>query len=117
MIVPATLVDGASLILFLTASSYAWFLAACVTWSVAVGVSGAAPAAYAVDVAPPGMNAAAMSTFRMLADLGYVLGPIALGVVTDVLGANAALGATAAALGVVGLLFARLAPESYRPRL
>jgi predicted MFS family arabinose efflux permease len=117
VIVPATLVAGASLILFLTAPSYAWFLAACVTWSVAVGVSGAAPAAYAADVAPPGMNAAAMSTFRMLADLGYVLGPIVLGVVTDVFGANAALGGAAAALIVVALLFARLAPESYRPRL
>jgi hypothetical protein len=63
------------------------------------------------------MNAAAMSTFRMLAALGYVLGPIMLGVVTDVLGANAALGGAAAALIVVALLFARLAPESYRPRL
>jgi MFS transporter, DHA1 family, multidrug resistance protein len=110
-------VAGAALILFLTASSYAWFLVACVAWSIAVGVSGAAPAAYAADVAPPGMNAAAMSTFRMLADFGYVLGPIALGVVTDAAGANAALGGTAACLVVVGLLFWRLAPETYRARL
>ena len=117
VIVPSTLVAGASLVLFLTASSYASFLVACVAWSVAVGISGAAPAAYAADVAPSGMNAAAMSTFRMLADLGYVLGPIALGIVTDVFGANAALGGTAAALMVVALLFARRAPESYRPRL
>jgi MFS transporter, DHA1 family, multidrug resistance protein len=117
VIVPSTLVAGASLVLFLTASSYASFLVACVAWSVAVGISGAAPAAYAADVAPSGMNAAAMSTFRMLADLGYVLGPIALGIVTDVFGANAALGGTAAALIVVALLFARRAPESYRPRL
>ena len=108
---------GLSLILFLTAPSYAWFLAACATWSVAVGISGAAPAAYAADVAPPGMNAAAMSTFRMLADLGYVVGPLVLGVVTDVFGADAALGGTAACLVLVALLFARLAPESYRARL
>ena len=117
VIVPATLVSGVSMILFLTASSYAGFLIACVTWSLAVGVSGAAPAAYAADVAPPRMNAAAMSTFRMLADLGYVLGPIVLGLVTDGVGANAALGGTAAALIVVGLLFARLAPETHRARL
>src|SRR5947208_398620 len=111
-IVPATAVAGLSLILFLTAPSYAWFLAACAMWSVAVGISGAAPAAYAADVAPPGMNAAAMSTFRMLADLGYVVGPLVLGVVTDVFGADAALGGTAACLVLVALLFARLAPES-----
>jgi DHA1 family multidrug resistance protein-like MFS transporter len=82
-----------------------------------LGVSGAAPAAYAADVAPPGMNAAAMSTFRMLADLGYVIGPLVLGVVADTLGANAALGGTAACLVVVGLLFWRLAPETFRARL
>ena len=33
----------------------------------------------------PGMNAAAMSTFRMLAETGYVLGPMVLGLVADVL--------------------------------
>jgi MFS family permease len=117
VIVPASVIAGTSLVLFLTAGSYVGFLGACVVWSLAVGVSGAAPAAYAADVAPSGMNAAAMSTFRMLADLGYVLGPLVLGIVTDLLGANAALGGTAAALVIVSLLFARLAPESYRARL
>jgi hypothetical protein len=39
---------------------------ACVVWSPAAGLSGAAPAAYAADMAPPGMNAAAMSTFLPL---------------------------------------------------
>ena len=117
VIVPATVVSGVSLAVFVLAPSYAWFLAGCVIWSVAVGMSGAAPAAYAADVAPPGMNAAAMTAFRMLSDVGYVLGPIALGLVTDVLGASAALGATAVLLVAVALLFARLAPESYRPPL
>ena len=117
VIVPATIVAGVSLVLFLTASSYASFLVACITWSIAVGISGAAPAAYAADVAPHGMNAAAMSTYRMLSDLGYVIGPLLLGIVTDAVGANAALGGTAACLVVVGLLFWRLAPETYRARL
>jgi MFS family permease len=115
VIVPATLVSGVSLLLFLLAPSYAWFLAACVAWSVAVGISGAAPAAYAADVAPAGMNAAAMSAYRMLADLGYVVGPIALGLAMDLVGADAALAATAALLAAVALLFARYAPESHRP--
>ncbi|MBI1726824.1 MAG: MFS transporter [Candidatus Rokubacteria bacterium] len=114
VIVPATLVAGVSLLLFLLAPSYAWFLAGCVAWSLAVGVSGAAPAAYAADVAPPGMNAAAMSAFRMLADLGYVVGPIALGLATDLVGADAALGTTALLLAATALLFGRYAPESHR---
>jgi DHA1 family multidrug resistance protein-like MFS transporter len=103
-----------ALTMFLVAPSYGWFLAACVVWSMASGVSGAAPATYAADVAPSGMNAAAMSAYRMLSDLGYVLGPIVLGAVTDLLGADAALGATAVLMNTVAILFGRLAPETYR---
>jgi len=114
VIVPATLMSGVALTMFLAAPSYAWFLAACVVWSMASGVSGAAPAAYAADVAPAGMNAAAMSAYRMLSDLGYVLGPLALGAVTDLLGADVALGSTAVLMIAVALLFAQRAPETWR---
>jgi len=117
VIVPATIMAGISLVLFLLAPSYAWFLAGCVAWSVASGVGGAAPAAYAADVAPPGMNAAAMSGFRMLADLGYVVGPIALGLAADLAGADRTLGATALLLAATALLFARFAPETHRERV
>ncbi|MBI1734496.1 MAG: MFS transporter [Candidatus Rokubacteria bacterium] len=112
VIVPATILAGVALVLFVLAPSYAWFLAGCVAWSVAAGISGAAPAAYAADVAPAGMNAAAMSSYRMLGDLGYVVGPIALGLATDLAGADIALGVTAALLVAVAALFGRLAPES-----
>ena len=114
VIVPATLVAAAALLGFLLAPSYGWFVAACVAWGVSSGVSGAAPAAYAADVAPAGMNAAAMSTFRMLGDVGYVLGPLALGLVTDLFGLEAALAVAAILLALVGLAFARFAPETYR---
>jgi MFS family permease len=115
VIVPATALGGLSLVLFVAAPSYAWFLFACVAWSVASGIGGAAPAAYAADVAPPGMNAAAMSGFRMISDLGYVVGPIALGLAADLAGPGATLVAVALLLVSVALLFARLAPETYRP--
>jgi MFS transporter, DHA1 family, multidrug resistance protein len=114
IIVPSTILSGISLLLFQTAPTYAWFLLACAVWSVAMGVSGAAPAAYAADTAPGGMNAAALSTYRMLADMGYVVGPIVLGLVADVAGANAALASTATMLVAVAVLFARLAPETFR---
>ncbi len=116
VIVPATVMSGVSLTIFLFAPTYAWFLAGCVAWSVAAGVGGAAPASYAADVAPPGMNAAAMSTYRMLSDVGYFLGPVALGLATDLFGAEATLGATALLLVAVAVLFARRAPETYRVR-
>jgi MFS family permease len=114
VIVPSTIAAGVALGVFVFAPSYGWFLTACLVWSVASGVSGAAPAAYAADIAPPGTNAAAMSTYRMLSDLGYVVGPIALGVVTDLVGANIALGATAVILVAVAVAFARFAPETFR---
>ena len=63
------------------------------------------------------MNASAMSTFRMVGDFGYVVGPIALGLVVDLHGADAALYLTAAMLMLVGLAFARLAPETYSGRM
>ena len=114
VIVPTTAAAGVSMLVFMAAPSYAWFLTGCVVWSIAVGMSGAAPAAYAADVAPPGVNAAAMSTYRMLSDLGYVVGPIALGVLTDLFGADAALATAAALMVAVAGLFASRAPESYR---
>ena len=114
VIVPATLVSGVSLVVFLLAPSYGWFLAGCVAWSVAGGVGGAAPAAYAADVAPPGMNAAAMSAYRMIGDLGYVVGPLGLGLLTDAFGARTALATSAALLVAAALAFARHAPETWR---
>lgn len=114
VIVPATLVAGTSLTLFLLAPSYAWFVAGCLVWGLASGLSAGAPSAYVADVAPPGMNAAAMSGFRLLSDMGYMLGPVVLGLVTDLYGVEAALTLAVTLLVVVGLTFARFAPESYR---
>jgi len=114
VIMPATLVSAAAMLLFLVMPGYGWFLAGCIVWSIATGVSGAAPAAYAADTAPAGMNAAAMSAYRMLADLGYVIGPLALGAITDAFGAEAALATAAILLVAAAALFAAYAPETYR---
>lgn len=116
VIVPASVLTGLSFVLFLLAPSYAWFLGACLAWAAASGISGAAPAAYAADTAPAGMNAVAMSSYRTLSDLGYVAGPLILGAAADVFGVNAALGGVAALVVLVALLFARYAPETRRAR-
>ena len=114
VIVPATAISGGAMLLFALAPSYFWFAAACALWSVATSVGGAAPAAYAADNAPAGMNAAAMSSFRMLGDAGYVLGPILLGVVVDASGEHAALYLAAGLLVAAALAFAGFARESHR---
>ena len=81
-----------------------------------MSVGGSAPAAYAADLAPPGMNASAMSTYRMMSDFGYVVGPIVLGLVVDGYGSIAALVAAAVLTILVGLAFRQFAPESHRNR-
>jgi MFS transporter, DHA1 family, multidrug resistance protein len=115
VIVPVTLISGLSMVLFCFAPSYPWFVAACIVWGIAIAAGGAAPAAYAADTAPPGMNAAAMSTFRMTGDLGYVLGPLALGFIADLYGPVVALLSGAAGLVLVGAAFGIVAADS-RPR-
>ena len=114
LIVPSTIMTGVSMVLFLLAPSFLWFMVACAAWSIATGVQSSAPGAYAADITPPGMNAAAMSTFRTISETGYVLGPLVLGLIADLAGANAALGTTAALMAVVGILFWLFAPEKSR---
>lgn len=112
VIVPSTLLAGVSMAAFALSPDYLWLMASSVLWGVAGGIGGPSPAAYAADVAPPGMNAVTMSCYRAIADLGYVLGPLLLGWLADVLSGEAALWATAALFLVSGLLFALLAPET-----
>ena len=116
VIAPATIFSGASILLFGLAPSPAWFILACVVWGVASSVGGAAPAAYAADSAPPGMNATTMSTFRMIGDAGYVVGPILLGLIADLEGPAMALYVAAALLLLIGAAFAWWAPETHRGR-
>jgi predicted MFS family arabinose efflux permease len=60
------------------------------------------------------MNASAMSMFRMLGDIGYVVGPIALGYIVDVQGPDTALILCTVLLVLIAAAFAKFAPETYR---
>ena len=72
------------------------------------------PTAYAADSAPPGMNATTLSTYRMVGDLGYILGPVLLGMLADWFGAVTSLVAVSVVMASVGVIFAIFAPETYR---
>jgi len=52
-----------------------------------------------------------------LADLGYVIGPLALGAITDGFGAERAIATATVLLVAAAALFGAYAPESYRARL
>jgi MFS transporter, DHA1 family, multidrug resistance protein len=112
VIVPSTLLNGFSMAVFAMAPTVTGFMLAFLIWGIASAINGSAPATYAADTAPPGMNAMAMSSFRMFADLGYVIGPVILGLIADWKGAEFALWCTALLTIVIALLFAKLAPET-----
>lgn len=116
VIAPATVISGIAMLLFCWASSHPWFMAASIAWGIASSIGGAAPSVYAADSAPPGMNASTMSLFRMVGDIGYVAGPLALGLISDGFGPTVSLVAAAALLLVAGGAFAAWAPETYRGR-
>jgi len=111
VIVPSTVLTGLSMVLFCYAPSYAWFIAASIVWSVSTSISSSAPAAYVADTAPPGMNASAMTAFRMTADAGYVLGPPGLGLLADVTSAAVAIMSASVVLVAIGAIFAVTPPE------
>jgi DHA1 family multidrug resistance protein-like MFS transporter len=113
VIVPALLFGSVAMILFTISGDFVFYVVSCLVWGVSVGLAGAAPTAYAADVAPPGMNAAAMGTFRTLSDSGYVFGPFLLGAIAGFSGTGAALVVTAVMLLVIGVGFALVAPEPH----
>ncbi len=113
VIVPTTIISGASMALFAFSDTYPIFLAAAILWGISSTVSGSAPTAYAADSAPPGMNAAAIGTYRAAGDAGYVVGPFALGAIVDFYGALPALIVASVAMMVAALAFALFAPETF----
>ncbi len=112
VIVGPTMVAGAAMLLFGAATSWPAFAAAPAVWAAAVGIGGSVPTAYAADIAPRGMTAAALGAFRTLADVGYVAGPLALGIVAGAASPRAAYAAAAAMTTTAALVFARQAPET-----
>ena len=61
------------------------------------------------------MNAAAISSYRLTADAGYVIGPLGLGLIADSYGPVTAIVTSAVLLAIIGLAFALWAPETHRP--
>lgn len=116
VIVPATIASGFAFLTYAVAPSFAWFIAASAIWGVASSLSGAAPAAYAADIAPRAYAASAMGAFRTLADAGYVIGPLALGAIADGFGLVSAVYVAGGLLIAVAILFGALAPETHAGR-
>ena len=114
VIVPSALITGAALIFFALAGEVWMFVMAGLIHGIGTGIVGPAPAAYAADIAPPGMRGITMGLFRTFGDLGFVIGPVALGALADLTTFGTALTVDAAIIIVFALLFAAFAKETLR---
>lgn len=105
VIVPSMVATGISLLLYAAATGYPMFLVASVAISVAMSLSGPAPAAYAADIAPPEARGLAMGLYRSTGDIGFVIGPPLLGWIADQTSFTVALSVNAALAVMAGVLF------------
>jgi multidrug resistance protein len=112
VIVPSCVFSALAFAGFAFASGYPAFVASAILWGIGVAGAGSASAAYAADQAPPGANGLTMGIYRMLSDIGYVVGPAALGLVAELGGAQTALVGSAVLAVLVVLPFAAFAPET-----
>ena len=114
LIVPSALVTGVALVLFAFSGEVWVFIMAAVIHGLGTGILGPAPAAYAADIAPPGMRGVTMGLYRTFGDAGFVIGPVALGGLADLTGFGPALTVDAIVLVSVALLFALFARETLK---
>ena len=114
VIVPSALVTGVALVLFAVSGNVWVFIMAAVIHGFGTGILGPAPAAYAADIAPPGMRGVTMGLYRTFGDAGFVIGPVMLGGLADLAGFGWALTFDAMVLVSFALLFALFARETLR---
>ena len=114
VIVPGLLFKAVAIVLYAVATGFSGFLIASILWGITVSLAGSAPAAYAADKAPTGMNAAAMSGYRLMGEMGYIIGPLLLGAMVDWSSAVSVLWVCAAVVVTIALTFARYAQETAR---
>lgn len=116
VIVPSTVFSALAMLSFAFADTFAMYLVSSFLWAASSGIAGAAPAAYAADLAPKDRVGPAMGLYRTIADLGYVIGPLMLGSIADFISPQAALFFTAALLIGSGMIFYFNAPETLAGR-
>lgn len=111
-IVPSLLLQAFAIIMFALSRNYGLFLLSAVLLGIGSGLAGPVPAAYAADVAPPGNFGLTMGLFRTFSDLGWMLGPVAMGFLADQTNYGYALAADGLLVLAGATLFALRAEET-----
>jgi len=85
VVLPGALLSLLGLGMFALGHNVWIFFAGGVLLGIGTGVIGPAPAAYAGDLAPPGKTGITMALYRTFGDLGFVVGPVILGFIADIM--------------------------------
>ncbi len=112
LIVPGSLISILGVMMFAWSGSYFFYILSAVMSGIGRGSGGPVTTAYAADIAPPGNYENTMALYRFACDIGFVLGPIILGLLKDDCGLNIPLFFSAALLFVPVALFGLLAKET-----
>ncbi|MEX2446206.1 MAG: MFS transporter, partial [Dehalococcoidia bacterium] len=102
VIAPAEILSGVALVMFAFSGSLVPFFLSAALWGFSAGLAGPAPAAYVADLASTEVRGRAFGYFRTVADAGYIVGPLLLGVLLDRFGYATPLLFTAAMVATVG---------------
>jgi MFS family permease len=120
VILPGALLAIAGLVLFACAGRVPVFFAAGILLGLGTGVIGPAPAAFAADMAPPGKAGLVMGLYRTFGDIGFIIGPILLGWISEafsgriegVSGYSIAMVFNALLIGLAAVLLAVMGKET-----
>lgn len=82
-IVPSGLTVAVGLAIMAVSPNLTVFVGGAMVLALGTSIAGPAPAAYAADIAPPHLRGLAMGLYRSSGDIGFLIGPIILGLVAD----------------------------------
>lgn len=116
-IVPSTLLSGISIFCIILSPNVFFFTLSVILFGMSTGVAGPAPNAFVADLAQGKGVGARLGVYRSFGDIGFILGPICMGIVSDRLGYNPALAVNATLIVVTGLFFAIVAKETGGKRM
>jgi MFS family permease len=115
VLVPSIMIAGLSYFLFSISRDYYTYLGSAVLLGIGKGFGGPLPVAYAAQVRGVVSFSVVMGALRFSGDVGLVIGPMVLGLASDIAGYREALMINSGMLVGIMVLFGLLAPKSAQP--
>ncbi len=111
MVLPGCAFIVVALVMWMLSPNYAMILLSCAIFGIGIGIAGPIPAAYVADILSSGDSSSGMAIFRTACDMGFVIGPVFMGWLSDINGFNLALTFNAALLFISAIIFQFMAAE------